>query len=86
MNDPSVAFNIEDRLMRFTPCFSCACCGGPVFALSLALVSFGILFRLLSAIELGWVFAGIGAATFGLCMVLASEPAAIGRRPRGQVD
>ncbi|WP_295409575.1 hypothetical protein [uncultured Thiocystis sp.] len=62
-------------MMRLTTFFSPRCCGGPVLALSLALVLFGALFMLLSAEGLGWVFVGTGLVTFGLCMVLASETA-----------
>ena len=61
--------------MRLTLLLSDTCCGGPVFVLSLSLVSFGILFTLLSAVELGWVFVGIGISTFCLCLLLASEVA-----------
>jgi hypothetical protein len=66
---------MEETIMRLAPFISCTCCGGPVLVLFLTLVSFGILFMLLSAVALGWVFVGIGIATFGLCMLLASEVA-----------
>ena len=58
------------QLMTF---FSGRCCGGPVLVLSLALVLFGVIFTRLSAVGLGWVFMGIGVATFALCLVLASN-------------
>jgi hypothetical protein len=57
-------------MMRVTTFLSRRCCGGPVLVLSLALVLFGLLFILLSATGLGWMFITIGTATFGLCLLL----------------
>ncbi len=60
-------------MMQWMTFFSGRCCGGPVLMLSLALVLFGVMFTQLSAAGLGWVFMGIGIATFGLCLLLASN-------------
>lgn len=49
------------------------CCGGPVLMLALALMALGVFFILLSALGLGWVFIGIGAASFGLCLWLSQS-------------
>ncbi|EXJ15614.1 hypothetical protein [Imhoffiella purpurea] len=56
-----------------TTLFSRRCCGGPVLALSLALVLFGTLFELLAASGLGWVFLAVGAGTLALCMLLGQS-------------
>ncbi|WPL12299.1 hypothetical protein Thiosp_02063 [Thiorhodovibrio litoralis] len=53
--------------------FSRRCCGGPVLVLSLALVAFGVLFKLLAASGLGWVFLAVGVSTLGLCMLLGQR-------------
>ena len=50
--------------------FSRNCCGGPVLALSLAFLLFGMLFVSLSAISLGVVFMGVGILAEGLCLLM----------------
>ncbi|MCU7852318.1 MAG: hypothetical protein KZQ80_08900 [Candidatus Thiodiazotropha sp. (ex Monitilora ramsayi)] len=46
------------------------CCGGPVLAIAMLLIGFGILFQLLSASLLGLVFFSTGLLAEGLCLYL----------------
>jgi tetrahydromethanopterin S-methyltransferase subunit E len=53
--------------------FSAHCCGGPVVLLTLVSISFGLLFLLLSAIELAVVFILAGSVAILSCLYLGSS-------------
>ena len=57
---------------RFSRFFSPQCCGGPVLAMSLLCIGFGVLFLLFSAIEPGIVLILIGLLEAALCLYLGT--------------
>ena len=62
--------NGKDRSMWLKHLMSSKCCGGPVLALTLMCLTFGLLFVGLSAVSLGVVFVAAGGMAEGLCLLL----------------
>lgn len=50
--------------------FSSRCCGGPILAMALLCIGFGIIFQMISAGLLGLVFLSVGLFTEMFCLYL----------------